>query len=435
MDQPSAHSPAPATRPPGARRGVVATHLRGPFDPGGQPLVRTHRHLHLSLFAWNVQGGLSASKAVNSDPDRLRDNWKWPNAAQLLRETDASGMDSQLQYGMWSGYGGETHWNDYQLDWATAGTASAAITSRIGLYVTIHVGYEIPPLAIAKITASIDHISGGRSGVNIVAGQNAVDYAQFGLVGPPSQEVRYAIADEMTSALKYLWTSVEPIDFEGEYFRMYGAQVLPRATSRPRPLLISAASSDVGLDYATRQCDALFITSKDNSLDGFARRAQKIHQMAADHGRQVRVAAMCYVIMDATDAAAQETVEWVRSQSDREAARTWLRLSGHVWNSESRIVDETRIGARRSADLEEDPYLGVGPERYEALTMGMGGYQLFGSYRSVADRLIDMYESGVEQFALCFFDPRKGVQQMRDHVIPLLQARGYNETLVKDLTR
>jgi len=45
----------------------------------------------------------------------------------------------------------------------------------------------------------------------------------------------------------------------------------------------------------------------------------------------------------------------------------------------------------------------------------------------VADELIDLYHQGIGQFALCFLDPMRGVQQMKEHVIPILQSRGYNE--------
>ncbi|MCG3754081.1 LLM class flavin-dependent oxidoreductase [Amycolatopsis sp. Poz14] len=414
-------------RPPGARRGVPAELLRGPFDPGGQPELHRDKHMHLSLFAWNVSNGLSASKAVLSDPERHQEFWKWPSAAKLLRATEEAGFDSQLQYGMWSGYEGATRWNNSHLDFATAATGSAAITERLGIYTTVHVGYQIPPMLLAKMTASMDHLSGGRLGVNIVAGQNSVDYAQFGLVGPPSQQVRYAIADELVTALKYLWSSEEPVDFEGEYFQFYGAQIDPLPTSRPRPLLICAAGSDIGLDFATRQCDALFITADDKDLDGYARRAAKIHAMAAEHGRKVRICAMCYVVMDETDAKAAETTEWMREQIDRDALEVWLTRSGHIMNSERQEVTEDQFGeGRAKSGANQDPYLGIGKEHYESLGMGMGAYQLFGSYETVADQLIDLYESGVEQVALCFFDPHKGVQQIRDHVLPLLRKRGYN---------
>lgn len=416
-------------RPSGSRPGIPAPTYRGPFDPGGQPDLGPPNHLHLSLFAWNVGTGMSPSKATLANPAHYKDYWQWPLASQLLAEAEAAGFDSQLQYGMWSGYGGATRWNDFQLDFATAATASAAITRRLGIYSTVHVGYHFPPVLVAKILASVDHISGGRVGVNIVAGQNSVDYAQFGLEGPPSQEVRYAIADEFTTALKLLWTSEEPVDFEGEHFQMYGAQILPRATSRPRPLLICAAGSDVGLDYATRQCDALFITAQSNSLDGFRERAQKIHAMAAEHGRRVRIAAMTYVIMGETDAQAHEVLERVRSEIDREAIRTWLIRSGHVMNSETKVLDAGQIGAQRD-DSAEDPYLGVGKAVYESIGLGQNAYHLVGSYETVADQMADLYEAGVGQFALCFFDPLTGIRQMRDHVIPLLRAKGYDQDLV-----
>lgn len=417
-------------RPPAGRPAVRADVLRGPFDPGGQPELRRKNHVHLSLFAWNVSSGLSGTKAVLDDPGRHQHFWKWPSAVKLLQAAEAAGFDSQLQYGMWSGYEGASEWNNYSLDFATAATGSAAVTSRLEIYSTMHVGYKIPPVMFAKWAAATDHLSGGRLGVNIVAGQNAADYAQFGLVGPPSQEIRYAIADELVTAMKYLWSSEKPVDFEGEYFQMYGAQVQPRPTRRPRPLLICAAGSDIGLDFATRQCDALFITSNDNSLDGFAKRAEKIHGMAAEHERKVRICAMCYVVIEETDAQAAETVERIRQEIDRDALEVWLRRTGHIINSERQEVGESLYGdGRDNSDAVDDPFLGMGQEFYENLGVGMAAYKLFGSPQSVADQLIDLYEAGVEQVALSFFDPHKGIQMMGDHVIPLLQERGYNRDL------
>ena len=420
-----------SNRPAGARPGTPAPTLRGPFDPGGQPtgLDRRPNHLHLSLFAWNVRSGLSSTKAVLSDPSRHRDVWEWPSSSRLLREVERAGFDSQLQYGMWSGYGGATGWNDAQFDFATAATASAAITDRIGIYSTVHVGYGFHPVLVGKLTSSIDHISNGRLGLNIVAGSNAADYAQFGLEGPLSQEHRYRVADEFTTALKLLWTSEEPVDFEGEFFQMYGAQVVPRSTSRPRPLLITAAGSDIGLDYAARQCDAVFVTAKDNHVDGYRARAENIRGMFDQYGRNVRIAVMCYVVMDETDEAANETVRWMKDNPDHEALRMWLVRAGQVLNSEKAVIKEGSFGLGREEGLDEDPYLGIGREWYESLSMGMGAYQLFGSYRTVAKQLVDLHRVGIDQVALCFFDPHRGAQQMREHVIPIMREMGYNHNL------
>jgi FMNH2-dependent dimethyl sulfone monooxygenase len=409
---------------PNSKTAVKAEILRGPFDPGGQPDIHRDNHMHLSLFAWNVAGGLSATKAELADVERYRDNWKWPNASRLLRAVEDAGFDSQLQYGMWSGYGGATGWNDACLDFATAMTASAAVTERIGIYTTIHTGYGFSPVLIAKMTAATDHLSGGRLGVNIVAAQNAVDYAQFGLKEVPTAEVRYDIADEFTTLMKHLWMTDAPVTFEGEYFQAYGAEINPQPVSRPRPLMINAAGSDIGLGYGVKHCDALFITAKDQSIEGYGKRAEKLHSMAADHDREVRICVMCYVVMDETDAKAQETVDWIIEEIDNDAIRNWLIRSGHVLNSETKVVDDELIGDERQG--EEDRYLGVGQEMYEDLGTGMGAFKLFGSYETVADKLKALHDAGVGQVALCFFDPMKGAQQVKDHLLPELRKRGLN---------
>ena len=152
------------------RRTVKAEVFRGPFDPGGQPKSATGQPMELSFFAWNVSSGLSATKAVLSDPARYRDYWHWPTASRMLAEADRIGFDHQVQYGMWSGWGGATGWNSEGLDFATAGTASAMVTERMNLFGTVHVGYRFHPMHIAKLGACADFVSNGRWGIDVVAG-------------------------------------------------------------------------------------------------------------------------------------------------------------------------------------------------------------------------------------------------------------------------
>jgi FMNH2-dependent dimethyl sulfone monooxygenase len=401
------------------RKSVRADALRGPFDPGGQPSLEQDHPLHLSLFAWNVRSGLAATKAVLTDPKRYRDFWEWPASRELLQAAERAGFDSQLQYGMWSGYGGATDWNGAGLDFATGAAASAAVTDRLGLFATVHVGFGFHPLLIAKITAATDHVSGGRLGLNLVAATDLVDYAQFGLgmdrdaeavqkgLGRSSAE-RYAMADEFATLLKYLWTSEDPIDFEGEYFQAYGARVNPRPTSSPRPLLMSAATSDLGIDFATRQCDAIFISAMRKGDQGsaemakaYGEMAKNVHSAAAAHNRKVRVCAMCFVVMDETDEKAAETVRWLEDEIDVEAVTNqYRRLSGNISGVE------------------------LNKEWLYAFGLGLSGNQIFGSYTTVADRLAELYEAGIQQVALYFWDPRRSVDRFAEHVMPLLRERG-----------
>jgi FMNH2-dependent dimethyl sulfone monooxygenase len=404
------------------RRSVKAEVLRGPFDPGGQPSLERDHPLHVSLFAWNVRSGLAATKATLTDPKRYRDQWEWPAARDLLQAAERAGFDSQLQYGMWSGYGGATDWNGAGLDFATGAAASAAVTERLGLFTTVHVGYDFHPLLIAKITATTDHVSNGRLGVNIVAAYDLADYAQFGFgmerareavergVGRTSAE-RYAMADEFCTLLKYLWTSKDPVDFEGDYFQAYGAQVNPQPSSRPRPILMSAATSDLGIDFAARQCDAIFISALQSAGKGreemaksYATMAEKVRTAAESHGRKVRICAMCFVVMDETDEKAAATVKWLEDEIDVEAVKNqYARFRGVPADSLSSDIDENWV---------------------RSLGLGISGHQVFGSYATVADELAGLYEAGVEHVALCFWDPARSVEAFGEHVIPLLRERG-----------
>ena len=185
-------------------RTIKAEVFRGPFDPGGQPEVATGQPLELSFFAWNVRGGLSATKAVMSDPARYRDYWHWPAASQLLRQADRIGFDHQVQYGMWGGWSATTGWNEEGLDFATAGAASAVVTERMNLFATVHVEYRFHPMHIAKIGACIDFISGGRWGLNVVTGVIPADFRKFGIEERPPGPVRYETTTRSTRHPKKL---------------------------------------------------------------------------------------------------------------------------------------------------------------------------------------------------------------------------------------
>jgi FMNH2-dependent dimethyl sulfone monooxygenase len=136
--------------------------LTGPFDPGGQPETRIGQPLELGFFAWNIKGGMTASKAVLSDPQRLQNYWEWPNSMRLVQLAEEVGFDYQVPFGRWLGQGGATDYNGAALDFLASAAATAPITKRLGLFSTAHITYRFHPLHIAKFGATIDHISGGR---------------------------------------------------------------------------------------------------------------------------------------------------------------------------------------------------------------------------------------------------------------------------------
>jgi FMNH2-dependent dimethyl sulfone monooxygenase len=390
---------------PRSRSAAKAEVLRGPFDPGGQPEARTVQPLEVSLFAWNVQGGMSANLATLRDPARYRDYWHWPVASRLLREAERAGFDHQLQYGSWSGYGGRSEWAEAALDFATAAAASGAVTERLGIFTTVHATYRFHPLHVAKIVGCLDFVTGGRVGLNVIAGNSPIDFRQFGFQEMPSSEERYAVADEFTTLMKHLWTSEAPIDFEGEYFQAYGASIAPKPVRRPRPPLMNAGQSGPGFDFACRHADWVFVSPSSGRLEDYSELVSRAHRIAGGYGRTVHVAASCYCVMEDTDEEARRTVEYLEENIDEDAVRRFIAVA---------------IAPNGGFD-ETDPWAGLGRETFVRMGMGMGSFQLHGSCETVAEQLRALHETGVENAVVCFWDPQRGVQQMRERVFPLLK--------------
>ena len=72
--------------------------LRGPFDPGGQPETRTGDQMELGFFAWNIKGGMTASKGVLKNPSRYQDFWHWDSAVRLVQLSEKVGFDYQVPF-------------------------------------------------------------------------------------------------------------------------------------------------------------------------------------------------------------------------------------------------------------------------------------------------------------------------------------------------
>ena len=387
--------------------------LRGPFDPGGQPETRSGNPLEMGFFAWNIQGGMTASKAVLSDPDRYQTFWHWPNASEMVKEAERVGFEYQVPFARWIGQGGPTRYNDASLDGLSAAAALSPITSDLGLFSTCHITFKFHPLHFAKFGATIDHISGGRWGLNIVAGYAAREMAAFGMKEPIPHDEGYEMADEFTTLMKYLWTTDGKIDFEGKYYQAYGAEVEPKPTRKPRPVIMSAGNSPVGLDFGCRQSDWVFLTG--STLDTYKSRIKEVSDLSARYGRSVRPSTMIYVILDDTDEKANSTLEWLEEEVDKVAMANFLdSMKSNSLRDEYKIEEEA----------ESDPWHGVDRETFMRLAMGISAWQIVGSYETAAMQIKELHDIGLESLLFCFLDPARGLQQTEEHLMPILKRMG-----------
>ncbi len=152
----------------------------------------------------------------------------------------------------------------------------AAVTGRIGLVGTLTVSYS-EPFNVARQFASLDHLSGGRAGWNVVTSWLADTAANFSKAEHPAHDVRYRIAAEYLDVVQGLWDSweadalvgskeqgvfVDPeklhkLDHKGDYFQVRGPLNIKR-TPQGQPVIVQAGASDDGRGFASKRAEVIF---------------------------------------------------------------------------------------------------------------------------------------------------------------------------------
>ncbi|MDB5479749.1 MAG: class flavin-dependent oxidoreductase [Caulobacteraceae bacterium] len=260
---------------------------------------------------------------ISSTTPPLDGLWKQNLAAAVT--ADEVGMDFVMSMGKWRGFGGVTnHWG-VQMESLTMMAGIAQATKRVKLWATIHPLLQNPAVA-AKMITTLDHISGGRAGLNIVAGAYRGEFAQMGAWDDSlDHDDRYALTEEWTMLIKRLWS--EPsVTYDGKFFKFQDCESNPKPLSRPRPELISAGMSERGFEFAVREADACFIGGRTpNDRRDASRRAKAV---AARYDKTVKTYAMCTVVYAETDAKAEALVERYREGVDMGAVIEMLKSWG-----------------------------------------------------------------------------------------------------------
>ena len=334
----------------------------GPADHADSPLSRVLRQpLMLGLFLPIQNGGWTPSTLPRTT------SWTFDYNAALTRQAEALGFDLVFGLAQWApkgGHGGETRYRETSIDSFMTVSALAAVTNRILLISTIHVLYgPWHPVHLAKFGATLDHISGGRWGANIVTGHIPREAAMFGMVRPDHAR-RYEMADVFTMRLQQLWAATENLTVDGPYWAMQEAFITPKPRFS-RPILVNATGSVEGIAFAAKHSDIVFITSPSgnqmaDALESLPAHTATIRAAANEAGRRVRTIinpmvvcrptekeAIRYrdAIVDAADVGAVEGFAAVTRGGDavawRNAKRQYPALGGnlHMVGSPEQIVD------------------------------------------------------------------------------------------------
>ena len=208
-------------------------------------------------------------------------------------------------------------------------TALAAMSRRIGLVSTMHVGL-LHPVVVARIGANLDALSNGRWALNIVAGAGGSGELVSDVIDQGDHDERYARASEAMEIVTRLWSG-DVIDFRGDFYRVKGALVGPRPVQRPHPALVSAGASPAGIRLAAKWADWHFIPGRMDAADARAR-IDQLEQALAEANRppgSVRSLRHVSTLVRDTPREAEELTEWLLSTVDvTEGLRRYMSGSG-----------------------------------------------------------------------------------------------------------
>ncbi|WP_411346453.1 LLM class flavin-dependent oxidoreductase [Paenibacillus sp. WLX1005] len=331
-------------------------------------------------------------------------------------------------------------------------SALAGVTSKIGLVGTISTSYS-EPFTISRQLASLDHISGGRAGWNVVTSPLEGTALNYSRDRHPSHPERYKIASEYLDVAKGLWDSWEEdafvrdkesgvffdpdklhtLNHQGEYFSVQGPLNIAR-TPQGQPVIFQAGSSEDGKNLAARSADAIF-TGQETLADAQAF-YQDVKTRVTGYGRdeeEVKILPGITPIIGRTEEEAEQKYQEIASLVTIDKALQYLgrffdhhdfsqypldepfpELNGIGSNSFRSGTDKIKKDAKeRNLTLRE-----------VALQSATPRSNFIGTAEQVADRIQEWFEQKGADGFIIHSDLPSGLHDFVDQVVPILQARG-----------
>jgi FMN-dependent oxidoreductase (nitrilotriacetate monooxygenase family) len=325
-------------------------------------------------------------------------------------------------------------------------------TTKIGLAATASTTYT-EPYNLARMLASLDHLSGGRMAWNIVTGAFPEAAANFGTTKHPSHEERYAIAEEFVEVIKGLWDSWEEDSFvidkasgkfvdaskmhelnhHGKFFNVKG----PLNITRPPqgyPVFVQAGASDTGVNFAAHHAEVVFAVHQDK--DKAVAFATRMRDTAAKFGRNpahIKILPGVCAIVGSTEAEANTKVAELGALTDPVYAMKVLseRL-GHDLSSypldgpvpdlppsntmQGHAINFAETARRRKMTLRE---------LRDLAGLSLGYKLMYGAPEQIADEMEEWFKAGAgDGFNLLPPWFPGAFDDFAEHVVPLLQKRG-----------
>jgi N-acetyl-S-(2-succino)cysteine monooxygenase len=379
--------------------------------------------------------------------------------AQMAREAEEAKLDfifqadsSSIRPGPLGAVARQSTYNN-MLEPFTQMAALSQVTSRIGLIATGITSFW-EPFNLARVMASLDHMSGGRAGWNIVTGRHPLAAPNFGHDSIAHAD-RYRRGTEFTEVVLGLWDSYEDDAFcrdvtsghyfdptkihalhhEGEFYKVRG----PLSLARPpqgRPVLVQAGASDDGKDFSAQFAEVVF------AINGTREKAQQFYddvkRRMAMHGREpdeMRILNALNVIVRETEQEAATAFEEMQTLLHPELMKHTVSYDLETDVMDLDVDDYVTLdrlpqdaNSSKSADALLREWLTEKPmtvrELYLRFSQGRSAKTIHGTPTQVADLMEEWFAAGATDGFMMFFPLESGMRDFGRLVVPELQRRG-----------
>lgn len=337
-------------------------------------------------------------------------------------------------------------------------SALSAVTKNIGFVATASTTYN-DPYHIARKYASLDLLSGGRAGWNVVTSGNRDAAYNFGLEAHPDHGERYRRATEFVDVVKGLWDSWEDdaliydkesgvfadpdklhtLDHKGEFYKVRGPLNVPRSP-QGHPVLVQAGASEPGKELGARYAEAIFTAWQ--TLEDAQAFYKDVKSRAPKYGRNpdhIKILPGVYPVIGRTEQEAKDKLEQLRALIDPKVGLSLLSTLGGLEALSAYDLDgpvptdlpETNDNKSRQrlllelAARENLTIRGL----YEWVAGARGHRVIHGTPESIADQLEEWFVRGAaDGFNLLAPTYPTGLVEFAELVIPILQKRGLFRT-------
>ena len=328
----------------------------------------------------------------------------WPRSLEIGRLADAIGLEVIVSFAGWRGaYPDDPkHPSHREYEPFTWAAAMGAVTRYPAIIGTFHTQLTHPAF-VAKAAVTIDHITNGRAGLNVVAGSSRLAFAQFGQA-IEDHDTRYEHTEEFVEVMKRFWsTEDEELEFDGHFVRVQHGISVPKPIQRPHPPLINAGVSERGRRFAARHADIALTHLRGEEEDWRNIISAYKTLAASEYKRPIQVWTHGYVVVGDTEAEANDYLRYYAEEcADKRWVEAWV---GELGENAPKLRPDQLVHMSRN-------------------WAAGGGQSLVGTPETIVDKMAKFSRAGLDGILLTALEPEKQLERVQAKVVPLMIEAG-----------